>query len=231
MSAPRGLPRAPAGARPGDLVVARAWKYDGAAHWVVPGWYLGADRHGDWVFQPRGSLVSRPGHAFLAASDALCLFPRAGDWVATFYDAAHPQGLRVYVDISTGLGWQALRPAGWEASSIDMDLDVVRYAGGGACVEDEDEFAAHAPAKGYPEALVAAMREACAAVHARVAAGEAPFDGIDQLDHPEAPAPPAPPHGPHPARGTAAAWFDAARARTNHPTIPPTAPPTPRETP
>lgn len=228
MSAPRGLPRVPAGARPGDLVVARAWKYDGGAHWVVPGRYLGADRHGDWVFQPRGSLVSRPGHAFLAASDAVCLFPRDGEWVATFYDAGHPRGLRVYVDIATGIGWRELNPAGWEASSIDMDLDVVLYAGGEAYVDDEDEFAAHTLAKQYPDALVQAMRAACADVHAWVAAGAAPFDGIGQLDdiddvRPEASG------GTGPSRGTAAAWFAAGRAQAH--TLTPTSPPTIRETP
>jgi len=223
VSAPRGLPRAPEGARPGDLVVARAWKYDGGAHWVVPGLYLGADRHGDWVFQPRGSLVSRPGHAFLAASDAVCLFPRDGDWVATFYDAGHPRGLRVYVDIATGIGWRTLSPAGWEASSIDMDLDVVLYAGAGAYVDDEDEFAAHTLAKQYPDALVAAMRAACAEVHARVAAGAAPFDGIEQLDRPETFG------GTGSPPGTAAGWFAAGRAQ-HHPT-PHTTAPTTLETP
>jgi len=205
VSAPRGLPRSPAGARPGDLVVARAWKYDGGAHWVVPGRYLGADRHGDWIFQPRGSLVSRPGHAFLAASDAVCLFPRDGDWVATFYDAGHPRDLRVYVDISTALGWRPLLPAGWEANSIDMDLDVLRYAGGEAYIDDEDEFAAHTAAKQYPGPLVAAMRAACAGIHGRVAAGAPPFDGTEA------------------GGGTAAGWFAAGRAQTKHH-------PTPRST-
>jgi len=231
VSAPRGLPREPAGARPGDLVVARAWKYDGGAHWVVPGRYLGADRHGDWVFQPRGSLVSRPGHAFLAASDAVCLFPRHGDWVATFYDAGHPRGLRVYVDIATGIGWRALNPAGWEASSIDMDLDVVLYAGGEAYVDDEDEFAAHTLAKQYPEALVEAMRAACADVHAWVAAGAAPFDGIEQLDGTGQLDDTGQLEGTGNPSGTAAAWFAAGRAQARNRTLSPTSPPTIRETP
>ena len=177
MSLPGALADGPDGIAPGDLVVARAWKYDGAAHWVVPGRYLGADEHGHWVFQPRGSFVARPGLGFMAASDAVCLFPHAGSWVATFYDDEHPDGCLVYVDISTGLGWRPLLPAGWEANSIDMDLDVVRFAGRPAFVDDEDEFAEHTVTKSYPAGLAADMRAACASVHRAVSAGAAPFGG------------------------------------------------------
>lgn len=177
MSLPEGLVRDPQGMLAGDLVVARAWKYDGAAHWVVPGRYLGADRHGHWVFQPRGAFVSRPGRGFLAASDAVCLFPREGDWVATFYDEAHPDAFRVYVDISAGIGWRRLRPAGWEVNSIDMDLDVCDVRGRAPFVDDEDEFADHARTMRYPNDLARRSQEACGRVLDAVRNAGPPFDG------------------------------------------------------
>ena len=76
------------------------------------------------------------------------------------------------------------------------------------------------------------MRAACADVHAWVAAGAAPFDGIDQLDgagqldRPEASG------GTVKPAGTAAAWFAAGRAQSQHHAIPSTtSTPTTLETP
>ncbi|WP_372697825.1 DUF402 domain-containing protein [Arthrobacter sp. JSM 101049] len=175
MSLPQGLAASPEGIAEGDFVMARAWKYDGGAHWVVPGRYLGADDHGHWVIQPTGSLVSRPGSAFHAASDAICLFPRHGDWVGTFYDEHHPERLRVYLDVSHNLGWRPLKPVGWEFNSIDMDLDVVGTADGSVLLDDEDEFAEHAQLMAYPPELVERMRSAAADLLARVRDGDEPF--------------------------------------------------------
>ncbi len=177
----------PAGAIPGELVVARAWKYDGGPHWVVPGTYLGADAAGHWIFQPAGAFVARPGAGFYAASDAVCLVPHQGpsgpdatvrtaDWVATFYDAAHPGDFRIYIDVSTGIGWRPLRPTGWEVHSVDMDLDVVRSSTRGVYLDDEDEFAEHRAAYGYPDGLVARMSAAAAELMAAVEGRRGVFD-------------------------------------------------------
>lgn len=176
MSLPEGLARNPGPIDAGEPIVARAWKYDGGAHWVVPGTYLGADSFGHWVFQPLGSFVSRPGLGFMAESDAVCLFPHRGDWVATFYDETHPRDFRLYIDVSTGIGWRPLRPSGWEVNSIDMDLDVIRSTERGVFLDDEDEFAEHSVAFGYPEPLRQAMR--AEAIHLLEAVREcaAPFD-------------------------------------------------------
>lgn len=175
MSLPRGLAASPEGIAEGDFVIARAWKYDGGAHWVVPGRYLGADRHGHWVIQPQGSLVSRPGAGFAAESDAVCLFPHAGDWVATCYDETHPADVRVYIDVSSNLGWRPLKPSGWEFNSIDMDLDVVRSTTRGVYLDDEDEFADHARSMGYPTPLVHRLQGAAEELMARVRGGDEPF--------------------------------------------------------
>ncbi|APF41615.1 hypothetical protein BHE16_00710 [Neomicrococcus aestuarii] len=178
---PEGLPQSLVGAPEvpvvGDLVVARAWKYDGGAHWVVPGAYEGADHHGHWIYQPAGALVARPGLAFIASWDAMCLIPHEGNWVATFYDEQHSGGLRVYVDISTEVGWRKIS-RGWEVNSVDMDLDVVRSVVRGIFIDDEDEFEEHSIEFGYPDELIADMREAADHVLGLVREEREPFGSV-----------------------------------------------------
>ncbi|GLX65750.1 DUF402 domain-containing protein [Paenibacillus glycanilyticus] len=70
---------------------------------------------------------------------------------------------------------------GNEISFIDLDLDLVQR-GGKWMVIDEDEFAENAGKFGYPEQLIRQVREELAALEARVAAREFPFDGtIERL--------------------------------------------------
>ena len=171
--------RVPAGLQPGQLVVARNRKWNGKAHWVVPGRYLGEDRHGWWIFQGTNEFCSRPGMAFYTASDAVLLVPRSGDWVATFYDDAHPNGVRVYVDLAVAHEWTDIRPAVTEFHVIDMDLDVIRMAGRGVFIDDQDEFAEHRIAMNYPARLVDDIQAAADELYQAVKAQHAPFDGTD----------------------------------------------------
>ncbi|MET3142239.1 UNVERIFIED_ORG: hypothetical protein ABIB19_000940 [Arthrobacter sp. UYEF10] len=171
--------RVPAGLQPGQLVVARNRKWNGKAHWVVPGRYLGEDRHGWWIFQGTNEFCSRPGAAFYTASDAVLLVPRSGDWVATFYDDAHPSGVRVYVDLAVAHEWTDIRPAVTEFHVIDMDLDVIRMAGRGVFIDDQDEFAEHRIAMNYPDRLVDDILAAADELYQAVKAEHAPFDGTD----------------------------------------------------
>ncbi len=163
--------------QPGDLVVARNRKYDGSAHWVVPGHYLGADEFGHWVFQGTHEFISRPGAALYTESDAVMLIPHAGDWVATFFDDAHPGGVQIYIDLAIELAWHRIRPHVIEFHMIDMDLDVIRAAGRGLYIDDEDEYAQHRIEFGYPSALCERIEAACHDLRAAVAAANAPFDG------------------------------------------------------
>lgn len=175
VSCPIGLSRTPGQPRLGQLVVARAWKYDGTPHWVVPGYLLGSDEYGYWIFQSEGSLVSRPGRAHLAACDALCLIPHTGSWVGTFYDNPG-EDVDVYLDISTRIGWQTLPTGGWEVNSIDMDLDVIRSNSRGLFLDDEDEFEEHAHTMGYPGPLIEQMRNSAAELMTAVRADQPPFN-------------------------------------------------------
>ncbi len=171
--------RVPARLQPGQLVVARNRKWNGKAHWVVPGRYLGEDRHGWWIFQGTNEFCSRPGAAFYTASDAVLLVPRSGDWVATFYDAAHPNKVRVYIDLAVAHEWTEIRPAVTEFHVIDMDLDVIRTADRGVFIDDQDEFAEHCVTMNYPDGLVKDIQAAADELYQAVKAQQAPFDGTD----------------------------------------------------
>lgn len=174
-----GATRIPEGLTPGHLVVARNRKWNGKAHWVVPGRYLGEDRHGWWIFQGTNEFCSRPGAAFYTRSDAVLLIPREGQWVATFYDDAHPGGVRIYIDLAVAHEWHPIRPDVTEFHVIDMDLDVVRTADRGVFIDDEDEFAEHRVAMDYPQELAGQLEAAAGRLFEAVKAQHAPFDGTD----------------------------------------------------
>lgn len=168
-----------ANAQQGELIVARNRKFDGTAHWVVPGKYLGEDSFGHWIFQGTGEFISRPGAALHTVSDAILLVPHTGEWVATFYDAAHPDGVSLYIDLATDFHWKRIRSGLVEFHMIDMDLDVIRSREHGLYVDDEDEFDQHSEQMNYPAKLRQKLRVECAALVDSVAAGLAPFDGRD----------------------------------------------------
>ncbi|HEY9324108.1 MAG TPA: hypothetical protein VIP50_04190, partial [Agromyces sp.] len=177
------------------LVRVRAMKWHEQPHWEFDGRWLGSDEHGDWVGFPAGTRFARPGHAFTATWDSVSLFPRAG-WAAGF-NAGHPRGLGIYVDLATVPEWRAdasgaagsagstgsAESAGsagsavWTVSYVDLDLDVVERAGTPAFIDDEDEFAEHAVEFGYPAELVDRVRADAEAVLGAVQRREAPFDG------------------------------------------------------
>ncbi len=174
---PKGLARNLDDVVVGEPIVTRAWKFDGSPHWITYGLCLGQDADGVWVYQPQGIFVSRPGVAFFAREDAVVLVPRVGEWVATFYPGGHRRGLKLYIDVSTGIGWRRLGDGGWEMNSIDMDLDVIDRTSTGVYLDDEDEFAEHQVSMGYPQELIAAMSREASELLERVGQKLAPFDG------------------------------------------------------
>ena len=160
---------------PGAPVRVRSTKWLGQPHWAFDGLWLGADEHGDWVGFPAGTRFARPGHAFTATWSSVSLFPRAG-WAAGF-NAEHPRGLGIYVDLATVPEWRA-DASGSTVSYVDLDLDVVERTGAPAFIDDEDEFAEHAAEFGYPAELVTRVRADAEAVLRAVRLREAPFDGV-----------------------------------------------------
>ena len=92
--------------------------------------------------------------------------------VSTFHGPGGSLPVAVYVDIAT--------PPVWDGSTlrtVDLDLDVVRNDAGEVWVDDEDEFAEHRVAFGYPDEVSRLAMTSCDRVHAAVTAGDPPYDG------------------------------------------------------
>ena len=145
-------------------------------HWEFDCHFLGSDEHGDWLGIPAGTRMARPGATYIAPTDQVGLLPPPGPdadrgWLATFHAEGGP--VRVYVDITTPPAWD-----GAVVRAVDLDLDVVRGNTGRVWIDDEDEFAEHRIAYGYPDELAAAASASCDRVHAAVAGGLAPYDGV-----------------------------------------------------
>jgi hypothetical protein len=147
-------------------------KYGDRPHWEFDAVLLGSDAHGEWLGVPAHTPMARPGAAFTPPVDSVLLVPASGEgWLGTFY--APGFRVEVYVDVTT--------PARWDGAvlrAVDLDLDVVRGETGRVWVDDEDEFAEHRLAFGYPDDLVSAASTTCNDVHRRVADRVSPFDGL-----------------------------------------------------
>jgi hypothetical protein len=150
-------------------------KWGGRPHWEFDAVLLGSDEHGDWIGIPVGTFMSRPGAEYVAPTDQVGLVPAAGPderrgWLATFHAVGGP--VQVYVDMTTPPVWD-----GPVLRTVDLDLDVVRGTTGRVWVDDEDEFAEHRVAFGYPEHVAALAMRSCDRVQAAMVAREAPYDG------------------------------------------------------
>jgi hypothetical protein len=160
----------------GGGVTVRYTKWGGGRHWTLRGHRLGEDHHGVWVGVPIGTVASRPGAALAAERHHVILFPPALPCTAAFYQPLPGDGgdqIATYVDISTVPEWRD-----GEVTMVDLDLDVIRFADGSVVVDDEDEFAEHRVALGYPPEIVALAERSCAERLAEVRAGVAPYGDV-----------------------------------------------------
>jgi len=175
---------------PGTAIRCEMTKWGERPHWQFTGTYLGADEHGDWIGVPAGTHHQRPGHEFHSAVDCVTLVPPGAWHLPTFQ--APGIWCDLYVDVTT--------PATWEDGvlrAVDLDLDVIRLpdqlppvesapwdvppAGPGEIfVDDEDEFAEHQVAFGYPADVIERAQTSCDELVAAVRAGLAPYDGTHQ---------------------------------------------------
>ncbi len=153
----------------GERVRLEFRKYDGRKHWHAWLERLGEDEHGVWLAAPAGTAwrrgFERPVTKF---PPHVVLVPRQSWWVATFNAA--PAVFDIYVDLATAAEWD-----GDQVTMIDLDLDVVRHrVGGVAELLDEDEFAEHQVAFGYPTEVIAAATSTAEKLMAQVVTDE-PF--------------------------------------------------------
>ncbi|MCW2857233.1 MAG: hypothetical protein JWR52_2848 [Marmoricola sp.] len=153
-------------------VLTRKWP-DGP-HWEFDALHLGADALGHWVGVPKGTWLSKPGKGFTAWADHVVLLPYDAWWVATIYGNEADRPVDFYVDVTTPCAWSADES---EVRCVDLDLDVIRETDGRVWIDDEDEFAEHQVAFGYPADVIAAARRSCDEVFAAMSDGQSPFDG------------------------------------------------------
>ncbi len=160
---------------PGDAVSLRMSKWGDRPHWAFEARWLGTDEHGDWLGLAAGTRMTRPGAVYVAPVPQLVLAPLDGvvdaqrGWLATFHAPGGP--LSVYVDITAPPEWR-----GRTLHAVDLDLDVLRDPRGETRVDDEDEFADHQVAFGYPPEVVEAAVASCAWVRSRVESALPPYD-------------------------------------------------------
>ncbi len=115
------------------------------------------DAHGTWIGITEGTLLASPVRAFHAAADHVTLVPHDAWWLGTFYgdDAS---GRSTSTSTSP-------RPAVWHGEdlvrAVDLDLDVIQGTTGRVWVDDEDEFAAHRLALGYPDEVTEQAVSSC----------------------------------------------------------------------
>lgn len=160
----------------GSPVRVEMTKWPDRPHWAFDAVWLGDDEHGEWLGFAPGTPMSRPGYALVSKNAQVGLLSTSGlgadrGWLATFHGEPR-EWVAVYVDITT--------PPVWDEATlraVDLDLDVIRRVDGSVFVDDEDEFADHQVAYGYPASVVEAARRSCDAVLAAVTAGLPPYDG------------------------------------------------------
>lgn len=153
-----------------EVVRVRYRKYDGSAHRDYPARRLGVDRHGTWLGVDTGTASIYHGRPSVEQIPFVLLVPRERWWSAMFNPP--PRTSEVYCDITT--------PARWSGDDlvdlVDLDLDVVRRRGTGLVeLRDEDEFAEHVTAFGYPPEVVAPAREAAGWLRTELSLGAEPF--------------------------------------------------------
>ena len=176
---------------PGTPIRCEMTKWGDRPHWQFDG-ILPRRRRARRVARASRRAPSTGAPAWSSSPRSTCVTLRAaasGWYAATF----HAPGIwcDLYVDIAT--------PAAWDGTvlrAVDLDLDVVRMADpppgdgrrreepvrgpGEVFVDDEDEFAEHQVAYGYPAEVIEAAQASCDRLVAAVRAGEAPYDGTHQ---------------------------------------------------
>ena len=143
-------------------------KYDQRLHWHQWMRYLGEDSYGVWLGAPANSVSQRGDEPEVLHSQAhVQLFPRDRWYTAIFND--EPRSTVIYCDLTTPVTFGEN-----EFTMIDLDLDVVKKRDGTVYIDDEDEFAEHQVAFGYPPEVIEAARKECDWLVAAVATEE-PF--------------------------------------------------------
>jgi hypothetical protein len=144
-------------------------KYDGSAHRDYPARRLAEDDLGTWLGVTAGTRSVYHGRQSVEQIPFVLLIPHDGWWTAMFNPP--PRTSEVYCDIATPARWR-----GDTVHVVDLDLDVVRRRATGLVeLRDEDEFAEHRLAFGYPQEVVASAEAAAEWLYDALGDGTEPF--------------------------------------------------------
>lgn len=146
-------------------------KWGGHPHYGGRVHVLGDDEHGTWLWGPAGRTISRGEKPlFVTKQDALVLVVRDAWWSAAWW-VGHDE-VDTYVNVGTPPVWEAKR-----ITSIDLDLDVIRFCDGRLEIVDRDEFELHQRLYDYPTDVIQRAEEVADEVMEHMAVRMAPFDG------------------------------------------------------
>ena len=144
---------------------------------------LGRDEHGTWLAaRPPVTVTAGPRAPFDMQQTFVTVVPDDDWWIATFY-APRLAEIDIYVDIATPATWVSEA----HITSVDLDLDVVRYRVDGRIeIVDEDELEEHTVLYGYPDDIVQRAKDAAdeivrAMADRREPFGEVGWTWLDQL--------------------------------------------------
>jgi len=158
-------------AQPGDRILLRATKFDGAAHWIQPFRVLSDD--GNLLvteYRAKTPIYTSRGE-FRSPYDSRVYFWR-DRWFNVFRLARPGCDLALwYCNVTTP---PVFRDG--QLNYVDLDLDVAVRPDG--CIEllDEDEFQLHKERYQYPADVVAQARQAAVEVSQLARSGDFPFD-------------------------------------------------------
>jgi protein associated with RNAse G/E len=151
-------------------------KWDGRPHRHTIERLLGTDEHGIWLGSPTGRIVHYIGAGARVASKApsVRLIPAGAWWSAIFFGGDREPA--VYCDVATIAEW----PSPAQVTMIDLDLDVELWRDGELKLLDEDEFAEHQLAFGYPAEVITEAAKAASFLVTAISAGQEPFATVWQ---------------------------------------------------
>jgi len=124
-------------------------KYDGRAHRSYPARFLGEDEFGVWLGVVAGTPARVDGDRETLREEPYVLLVPTNSWWTAMFNAP-PRRTEVYCDVTTPATWSGRH----EVTVVDLDLDVRRRRWGDIERLDEDEFAEHTQAFGYPAEVV-----------------------------------------------------------------------------
>lgn len=140
-------------------------------HWRFGMLHLAEDEWGTWLWTPPGSTARRGSEPVQTFDHLNVKLISPGQWWTAIWNDS--KRFDLYIDIVTPPAWQNDR-----VTMVDLDLDVIRLNSGDVVIDDEDEFAKHQLAYGYPDAVIAKARQTADEISTRIANGQEPFNEV-----------------------------------------------------